>query len=127
MYNIAVAGATGAVGREMLQTLAERAFPANRVHALASKGSVGREISYGEDRELTVEALDSFDFSSVDIEIGVFRILGISHQRITVISRNNNGQNAVLEAVVIEDISKTGRDHRTDTVIKQRPWRMLTA
>ena len=67
MYNIAVAGATGAVGREMLQTLAEREFPANRVHALASKGSVGREISYGEDRELTVEALDSFDFSSVDI------------------------------------------------------------
>ena len=47
-YNIAVAGATGAVGREMLQTLAERNFPADKVYALASKGSVGREISYGE-------------------------------------------------------------------------------
>ena len=68
-YNIAVAGATGAVGREMLQTLAERNFPADKVHALASKGSVGREISYGEDRELTVEALDSFDFSKVDIAL----------------------------------------------------------
>ena len=68
-YNIAVAGATGAVGREMLQTLAERNFPADKVYALASKGSVGREISYGEDQDLTVEALDSFDFSKVDIAL----------------------------------------------------------
>ncbi len=68
-YNIAVAGATGAVGREMLQTLAERNFPVKNVHALASKGSVGREVSYGEDRELTVEALDDFDFSKVDIAL----------------------------------------------------------
>jgi len=66
-YNVAVAGATGAVGREMLQTLAERNFPADRVHALASRGSVGRVVSYGEDREITVEALESFDFSKVDI------------------------------------------------------------
>ena len=69
MYNIAVAGATGAVGREMLQTLAERGFPVGNVHALASKGSVGREISFGEDRDLTVEALDDFDFSKVDIAL----------------------------------------------------------
>ena len=68
-YNIAVAGATGAVGREMLQTLAERNFPADKVYALASKGSVGREISYGEDRDLTVEALEDFDFSKVDIAL----------------------------------------------------------
>lgn len=68
-YDIAVAGATGAVGREMLQTLAERNFPVKNVHALASKSSVGREISYGEDRELTVEALDDFDFSKVDIAL----------------------------------------------------------
>ena len=68
-YNIAVAGATGAVGREMLQTLAERDFPADKVYALASKGSVGREISYGEDRDLTVEALEDFDFSKVDIAL----------------------------------------------------------
>ena len=68
-YNIAVAGATGAVGREMLQTLAERNFPADKVYALASKGSVGRQISYGEDQDLTVEALDTFDFSKVDIAL----------------------------------------------------------
>ena len=68
-YNVAVAGATGAVGREMLQTLAERNFPVKNVHALASKKSVGREVSYGEDRELTVEALEEFDFSKVDIAL----------------------------------------------------------
>ena len=68
-YNIAVAGATGAVGREMLQTLAERNFPTDKVYALASKGSVGRQISYGEDHELTVEALEDFDFSKVDIAL----------------------------------------------------------
>lgn len=68
-YNIAVAGATGAVGREMLQTLAERDFPADQVYALASKASVGRELSYGEDRDLTVESLESFDFSKADIAL----------------------------------------------------------
>ena len=68
-YNVAVAGATGAVGREMLQTLAERNFPVKNVHALASKGSVGREVSYGEDRVLSVESLDQFDFSKVDIAL----------------------------------------------------------
>jgi aspartate-semialdehyde dehydrogenase len=66
-YDIAVAGATGAVGREMLQTLAERNFPVDKVYALASKSSVGREVSYGEDRDITIEALDDFDFSKVDL------------------------------------------------------------
>jgi aspartate-semialdehyde dehydrogenase len=68
-YDIAIAGATGAVGREMLQTLAERNFPADKVYALASEGSAGRQISYGEDQELTVEALKGFDFSKVDIAL----------------------------------------------------------
>lgn len=66
-YDVAVAGATGAVGREMLQTLAERNFPVDKVYALASKASVGREVSYGEDRDVAVEALEDFDFSKVDI------------------------------------------------------------
>ena len=43
-YNIAVVGATGAVGREMLQTLFERKFPVKNVYALASKSSIGKEI-----------------------------------------------------------------------------------
>jgi len=66
-YNVAVVGATGNVGREILQILAERRFPAKRVQALASKRSVGQEVSYGEDDILKVEALDGFDFSAVDI------------------------------------------------------------
>ena len=68
-YRVAVVGATGAVGREMLQTLAERNFPADKVHALASSKSAGRELSYGEDVTLTVEVLDKFDFASADIAL----------------------------------------------------------
>ena len=68
-YRVAVVGATGAVGREMLQTLAERNFPADKVHAVASARSVGREVSFGEDEVLTVSSLDKFDFSEVDIAL----------------------------------------------------------
>ena len=45
-YNIAVVGATGAVGREMLQTLFERKFPVKNIFALASRSSVGKEVSW---------------------------------------------------------------------------------
>ncbi|MBO0904391.1 aspartate-semialdehyde dehydrogenase [Jiella sonneratiae] len=65
-YKIAVAGATGNVGREMLSILEERGFPADEVVALASRRSVGQEVSYG-DRTLKVKTLDGFDFSDVDI------------------------------------------------------------
>src|SRR5579864_5523876 len=66
-FKLAVVGATGNVGREMLATLAERNFPADDVVALASSESVGREVSFGEDDILKVEALDSFDFRGTDI------------------------------------------------------------
>ena len=68
-YRVAVAGATGAVGREMLQTLAERTFPADKVMALASSRSAGREVSYGEDDVLTIGSLDKFDFADADIAL----------------------------------------------------------
>ena len=68
-YRVAVAGATGAVGREMLQTLAERNFPADKVIALASSRSAGREVSYGEDDVLTIGSLDKFDFADADIAL----------------------------------------------------------
>ena len=68
-YNVAVVGATGAVGREMLRTLAERSFPADKVYALASQKSAGREVSYGDDDVLKVQALDSFDFSEAHIAL----------------------------------------------------------
>ena len=66
-YRVAVVGATGAVGREMLKTLAERNFPVSDVVALASGRSAGAEISFGEKKVLTVRSLDSFDFTGWDI------------------------------------------------------------
>jgi len=68
-YNVAIVGATGAVGREMIKTLAEREFPVDKVFALASKNSVGKEISYGEDEILTVQSVDKFDFANADIAL----------------------------------------------------------
>src|SRR6201996_3444392 len=65
-YSVAVVGATGNVGREMLNILEERSFPADEVVALASRKSQGVEVSYG-DRTLKVKALDHFDFSNTDI------------------------------------------------------------
>jgi len=66
-YKIAVVGATGAVGREMLKTLAERKFPVAEVYALASGKSAGGGVSFGEDDVLTVQDLAKFDFKGVDI------------------------------------------------------------
>lgn len=68
-YNIAVVGATGAVGREMLNILDERQFPCDTVYAVASDRSHGKEISFGDDAMLKVEALDAFDFSAVDVAL----------------------------------------------------------
>src|SRR6187402_3763723 len=65
-YKVAVVGATGNVGREMLNILDERKFPADEVVALASRKSMGQECSYG-DKTLKVKALDHYDFSDVDI------------------------------------------------------------
>ncbi len=64
---VAVVGATGAVGREMLKTLAERDFPVSDIAALASGRSVGQDISFGDKRVLKIQALDTFDFTGWDI------------------------------------------------------------
>jgi aspartate-semialdehyde dehydrogenase len=68
-YKVAVVGATGNVGREMLSILAERNFPADEVVALASKRSSGREVSFGEDKVLKVQNLDEYDFKGTDIAL----------------------------------------------------------
>src|SRR4029078_7998402 len=65
-YKVVVVGATVNVGREMVNILDERNFPADEVGALASRRSVGVEVSYG-DRTLKVKALEHYDFSDVDI------------------------------------------------------------
>jgi aspartate-semialdehyde dehydrogenase len=66
-FKVAVVGATGNVGREMLATLAERRFPVDEVVALASSRSIGKEVSFGEDDILRVQDLDTFDFRGIDI------------------------------------------------------------
>lgn len=63
---VAVVGATGNVGRELFNIMDERNFPADKVHAVASRRSVGRKCSYG-DKTLLCEDLESFDFSQVDM------------------------------------------------------------
>ena len=65
-YNIAIVGATGNVGRELLEILADREFPVNEVFAIASRRSLGTEVSFG-DKTLKCEDLEQFDFSRADI------------------------------------------------------------
>jgi aspartate-semialdehyde dehydrogenase len=68
-FNVAVVGATGAVGEVMLEILAERHFPVDKVYALASSRSAGNTVQFG-NQELTIEDLAEFDFSKV--QIGLF-------------------------------------------------------
>ena len=65
-FKVAIVGATGNVGREMLNILEERGFPASEVVPLASRRSQGTEVSYG-DKTLKVKALDTYDFSDTDL------------------------------------------------------------
>ncbi len=66
VYNVAVVGATGNVGREILNILSERNFPIGDIYGVASDKSKGKEISFG-DKIIKVESLRTFDFSKVDI------------------------------------------------------------
>ena len=67
-YKVAVVGATGVVGQEILNILAEREFPADEVIALASTRSIGRDVAYG-DKTLPVKALDYYDFDETDVAL----------------------------------------------------------
>jgi aspartate-semialdehyde dehydrogenase len=68
-YDVAVVGATGAVGETILSILAERKFPVGNIYALASSRSAGKRVAFG-DKQLVVQDLDTFDFSQV--QIGIF-------------------------------------------------------
>ncbi|MBC8130548.1 MAG: aspartate-semialdehyde dehydrogenase, partial [Rhizobiaceae bacterium] len=65
-YRVAIVGATGNVGREMLNILEERGFPADEVVALASRRSQGTEVAFG-DKILKTKFLDTYDFTGTDI------------------------------------------------------------
>ncbi len=68
-YRVAIVGATGAVGREVLKILAERKFPVSEVVALASSRSVGQQVSFGDDQVLKIRNLETYDFTGTDIAL----------------------------------------------------------
>ena len=109
-YKVAVVGATGNVGRELLQIMAERNFPADEVVALASARSVGREVSYGEDDILIVQDLAKFDFKGTDI---VLSSPGAS------VSAEYSPKAAAAGAVVIDNTSQWRMDPDVPLVVPE--------
>jgi aspartate-semialdehyde dehydrogenase len=108
-YRVAVVGATGAVGREMLKTLSERKFPVSEVAALASGRSTGQLVSFG-DKTLTVQNLDKFDFKGWDI--GLFSP-GAS------ISAVHAPRAAEAGCIVIDNTSQFRMEHDVPLVVPE--------
>ena len=108
-YKVAVVGATGNVGREMLGVLAERAFPASEVVALASSRSVGTDISFG-DSILKVKSLEYYDFKGTDI---VLMSAG------SAVSKQWSPRIAAAGAVVIDNSSCWRMDREVPLVVPE--------
>ncbi len=109
-YKVAVVGATGNVGRELLAILAEREFPADEVIALASERSVGVEVSFGEDDVLKVRDLATFDFAGTDI------VLSSPGAKV---SAKHTPRAAVAGAVVIDNTSHFRMDPDVPLVVPE--------
>tara|TARA_B100000676_G_scaffold306580_1_gene363084 strand:+ start:1758 stop:2774 length:1017 start_codon:yes stop_codon:yes gene_type:complete len=107
--NVAVAGATGAVGEAMLEILAERSFPAEQVFALASSRSVGKTVTYG-DKSLRVTDLAEFDFSQA--HIGLFSAGGS-------VSEVHAPRAAEAGCVVIDNTSHFRRDSEIPLIVPE--------
>jgi len=109
-YRVAVIGATGNVGREILQILDERDFPVDEVIALASERSVGKEVSFGEDKILKVKDLASFDFKGVDIALS---------SPGAKVSAVHSPRAAAAGCVVIDNTSHFRMDHDVPLVVPE--------
>tara|TARA_Y100001934_G_scaffold2232_1_gene3433 strand:+ start:2232 stop:3245 length:1014 start_codon:yes stop_codon:yes gene_type:complete len=109
-YKVAIAGATGNVGREILNILHERNFPADEVIPLASEASIGKEVSYGEDDTLTVQALNHFDFKGTDL--GLFSPGGA-------VSAEHAPRAAAAGCVVIDNTSHFRMDPDVPLVVPE--------
>ena len=109
-FNVAVVGATGNVGREILQTLAERDFPCDKVVALASSRSIGRQVSFGEDDVLDVQDLEHFDFKGIDI------VLSSPGAKVSAI---HSPRAAKAGAVVIDNTSQWRMDADVPLVVPE--------
>jgi aspartate-semialdehyde dehydrogenase len=108
-YDVAVVGATGAVGETMLSILAQRKFPVGKVYALASERSAGKKVEFG-DKMLTVENLADFDFSKV--QIGLFSAGGS-------ISKEFAPKAAAAGCVVIDNTSEFRYDDDIPLVVPE--------
>jgi len=108
-YNVAVVGATGAVGEVMLSILAERNFPVGEIHALASSRSAGSTVMFG-NRRITVEDLSEFDFTGTDI--GLFSAGGS-------ISAEHAPRAAAAGCVVIDNTSHFRNDEDIPLVVPE--------
>ena len=109
-YRVAVAGATGAVGREILKTLAERRFPVSEVVALASGRSTDSEVSFGDKQVLKVKNLETFDFHGWDI--GLF-------SPGAAVSAIHAPRAAEAGCVVIDNTSQFRMDHDVPLVVPE--------
>ena len=109
-YKVAVVGATGAVGREMLKTLAERQFPVGEVIALASARSVGSEVSFGEDSVLKVRNLETFDFKGTDLAL---------FSPGAAISAVHAPRAAAAGCIVIDNTSQFRMDHDVPLIVPE--------
>ena len=109
-YSVAVVGATGAVGREILTTLAEREFPVSDVVALASERSAGGIVSFGEHEELKVRDLAGFDFRGIDI------VLSSPGAKV---SAEHSPRAAAAGAVVIDNTSQFRMDPEVPLVVPE--------
>jgi len=106
---VAVVGATGNVGREMLEILQERLFPADEVVAIASRRSLGTEVSYGE-KTLKVKDLETYDFSGIDV---VLMSAGAA------VSKEWSPKIGAQGAVVIDNSSAWRMDQRVPLVVPE--------
>ena len=109
-YKVAVVGATGNVGRELLNMIDERDFPADDVVALASKRSVGQEVSLGEGAVLKIQDLATFDFKGIDI---VLSSAGAS------VSAEHSPRAAKAGAIVIDNTSHFRMDPDVPLVVPE--------
>jgi len=109
-FKVAVVGATGNVGREMLQALAEREFPCDEVIALASSRSIGKQVSFGEDDVLDVQDLEHFDFRGVDI------VLSSPGAKVSAV---HSPRAAKAGAVVIDNTSQWRMDPEVPLVVPE--------
>jgi len=109
-YVVAVVGATGNVGREMLNILYDRKFPVSKVIALASERSVGREVSFGEDDVLKIQDLATFDFKGVHI------VLSSPGAKVSAV---HSPRAAAAGAVVIDNTSYFRMDRDVPLVVPE--------